>query len=170
MTTTGRRTDYQNVIVQIYDNTQDAENAVRELMAAGFTTDDVSVVAQDAETAEEVGRESGAGEDVAKGAGIGAVTGGVLGTIAGLLVGGTALTITGIGLVVAGPLAAVLAGAGTGAVTGGLAGALAGLGISESDAEHYENRLKEGDILVLVAAGARQPEARRILLDEKDGR
>ncbi len=87
----------------------------------------------------------------------------MLGALGGLLLGATALTISGIGLVIAGPLAAVLGGAGIGAVTGGLAGALAGLGVSEDDARQYEERVEAGDILVVVAAGEREAEARWIL-------
>lgn len=139
----------------------DAETAVRGLMDAGFGADEISVVAREESRAREVADDTGA--DVAKGAGIGAATGGVLGALAGLLVGATALAIPGIGVVVAGPLAAVLGGAAAGGVTGGLAGALAGAGVSKDEAERYQERIEAGDIVVAVAAGGREAEARRVL-------
>lgn len=149
------------IVVESYAGESDAERAVRALRDAGFGADDVSIVARDEGRAEAVAQDTGT--DTAEGAGIGAATGGVLGALGGLLVGATALTIPGVGIVLAGPLAAVLGGAGIGAVTGGLAGALAGLGVSEDDAERYQQRVEAGDILVVVAAGDREAEARRIL-------
>lgn len=156
-----RRSDYEGVVVHSYRSEDEAERAVRMLTDAGFTADNISIVAKDRGRAERVADDTG--EDVATGAGIGAATGGVLGGLAGLLVGATALTIPGIGIVIAGPLAAILGGAGLGAVGGGLAGALAGLGVSEEDAEQYQQRFEAGEILVVVAAGAREQEARDIL-------
>ncbi len=149
------------IVVESYGNESEAERAVRVLRDAGFDADEISIVARDEDRARDVAQDTGT--DTAEGAGIGAATGGVLGALGGLLLGATALTIPGIGIVLAGPLAAVLGGAGIGAITGGLAGALAGLGISEDDAKQYEERVKAGDILVVVAAGAREAEARRIL-------
>ncbi|CAN5691088.1 hypothetical protein BH24CHL1_BH24CHL1_00820 [soil metagenome] len=159
--TTAQPTRHEGVVVQNFQTETDAENAVRALRDAGFTTDEISVVAQDKERAEGVA--GGTGEDVAAGTGIGAVTGGVLGGIAGLLVGAAALTIPGIGIVVAGPLAATLGGAGLGAITGGLAGALASIGVAEDDAQRYQEHYEAGDILVVVVAGGREADARRIL-------
>src|SRR5690606_33937912 len=93
----------------------------------------------------------------------GAATGGVLGGIVGLLVGAAAITIPGIGIVVAGPLAAALGGAGLGAITGGIAGALTSIGVEEDEAQHYQSRYEEGDILIVVAANGRESEAHAIL-------
>ena len=149
------------LVIQAFARQADAEAAVRALLDAGFRQDDISIVAQERGRAQDVADDTGA--DVATGAGIGAATGGVLGALGGLLLGATALTIPGIGIVVGGPLAVALAAGGTGAVTGGLAGALAGWGVSEEEARHYQERLEAGDILVVVAAGEREVEARRIL-------
>lgn len=159
--TASQRTDYSGVVVENFADQRRAERAVQALVDAGFTANEISVVAQDRERAEAVADDTG--QDVAEGAGIGAATGGVLGGITGLLLGATALAIPGIGVVVAGPLAAILGGAGIGAVGGGIAGALAGLGVSDDDAERYRERYEAGDILVVVAAGARESEARMIL-------
>jgi hypothetical protein len=56
----------------------------------------------------------------------------------------------GLGLVIAGPIAAALAGAGAGAATGGLVGALIGWGIPEERVKQYEAGIKEGGILMGV--------------------
>lgn len=63
---------------------------------------------------------------------------------------GSNLVIPGLGLVVAGPLAAGLAGAGAGAGAGGLIGALVGWNIPEERVKHYEAGLKDGGILMGV--------------------
>ncbi len=159
--TLDRYREQGGIVVDSYRNESDAEAAVRSLHDAGFSADDISIVARDKDRAEDVAQDTGT--DTAEGAGIGAATGGVLGALGGLVAGATALTIPGIGIVIAGPLAAVLGGVGLGAITGGLAGALAGLGVSEDDAKEYQKRVEAGDILVVVAAGNREQQARRIL-------
>lgn len=150
-------------VVAIYDDFQAANNAVRELVDNGFPRDNISLIANNrgdtntttaATTGESVADETGAGAGV--GAGIGAAVGG----IGGLLVGLGALTIPGIGPVLAaGPLAVALSaltGAGVGAVaggvTGGLLGALIGLGIPEEEAEYYVEGVRRGGVLVTVQA------------------
>src|SRR5437660_1550714 len=76
------------------------------------------------------------GGDAAKGAAIGAV--------AGLAAGLLALTVPGIGLVLAaGPLAAAIAG---GAVVGGVYGGLRDIGIEEKHARGYEQRIRGGHV------------------------
>ena len=151
----------RGIVARTFADPADAEAAIRALRDAGFSPDAISVAARDEHRARAVADDTGA--DVAEGAGIGAATGGVLGALGGLLVGATALTIPGVGILVAGPLAAILGGAGAGAVTGGLAGALAAAGVSDDEAARYQERVEAGEILVAVAAGDREPEARQIL-------
>ena len=57
---------------------------------------------------------------------------------------------SGLGVVVAGPLAAAIAGAGAGGVTAGLVGALIGWGIPEDRLKEYEQGIKDGGILIGV--------------------
>lgn len=83
----------------------------------------------------------------------GAVTGGIIGGALGLLAGLGALAIPGLGaFVAAGPIMATLAGIGSGGTVGGIIGALVGAGIPEYEAKRYENRLKEGGILLSIRA------------------
>ena len=63
---------------------------------------------------------------------------------------GTVLTLPGLGLVIAGPLAAGFAGAGTGGVGAGLIGALVGWAIPEDTLKEYESGLKNGGIVIGV--------------------
>ena len=65
---------------------------------------------------------------------------------------GTSVAIPGLGLLVAGPLAAGLAGAGAGGLTGGLVGALIGSGIPEERARAYDEGVRSGGIVMGVNA------------------
>ena len=164
--TLARDNQWRGVVVESFARASDAEAAIRALRDAGFSTDAISVVARDENRAQRVADDAGAtdtGADVGKGAGIGALTGAGLGALAGVLAGATALAIPGVGIVLAGPLAAVLGGVGAGGLTGGLAGALAALGVSDDEARAYQERLEAGEIIVAVAAGDREWQAREIL-------
>jgi hypothetical protein len=104
-------------VVGTYDNIQTAYAVANDLVSAGYSRNDISVVAHDAKNEYAGYIDDGyveTDDDVAKGAGIGAAIGG----IGGLLVGLGALAIPGVGPVIAaGPLLAALTGAGVGAVT-----------------------------------------------------
>lgn len=152
-------------VARLYDSYADASAAVRELEAAGFLHDDVSLIgghrgAQDLAAAGR-GEEAGAAGGAAAGATVGTLVGGTAGLLAGL----GALAIPGFGpIVAAGWLAAALAGAGIGAATGGILGALAQAGIAEEHAHVYAEGLRRGGTLVLVRAEDRRAaEAERIL-------
>jgi hypothetical protein len=91
------------------------------------------------------------GNKALEGAGAGGALGGALGGIIGVVAAaGTTLLIPGLGLVVAGPIAAGLAGAGAGSISGGIIGSLIGAGISPEKAVVYEEGLKQGKILMSV--------------------
>jgi hypothetical protein len=156
--TTGR------TVVGLFDDRKNAEAAIRDLKAAGFTEEQIGVALQTTEgEAQIVGNpqvgegESHSGEFAAKGA----VSGGVLGGLVGLL---GSLLIPGFGpVVVGGVLASTLTGAGLGAAAGGIIGALTGMGVSEQDAQHFDLGLRSGGTLVAVGAGNRTSEALAIL-------
>ena len=77
-----------------------------------------------------------------------AIGGGVGAAVAAIFAVGTSIAIPGLGLVVAGPIAAALAGAGAGGATGGLIGALVGAGIPEERAREYDKGVREGGIVI----------------------
>ena len=138
-----------------------ADGAYDELVRRGFSRDDISVLGRGAEG--KAGQQQGEGHDV--GAGEGAAVGG----IAGLLLGVAAMLIPGIGPIVAvGPITAALAGAVTGGVTGtvvgGITAALVHTGVEEEEARYYDQRFREGGVLLTVRTGDdRHDEAREIL-------
>ena len=145
-------------VVALYDDIQQAHDAVRDLSSTGISRENISVVTNDAKGsyAQQLNRDaetniqtSSTAENVGKGAGAGAILGG----LGGLVVGLGALAIPGIGPVVAaGPIAAALAGAGIGAAAGGLVGALVDLGIPEDEAKLYSEGVRHGGSLVSVQA------------------
>jgi hypothetical protein len=133
----------------IYASREMAENAVDQMLAAGFRNEDISVLLQD-----NVGTKDFAHEKHTKapeGTTTGVVAGGIIGGTIGLLAGIGVLAIPGLGpLIAAGPIIAALSGIGSGGVLGGIIGALVGLGIPEYEAKRYEGRIKAGGILLSV--------------------
>lgn len=82
----------------------------------------------------------------------GAAAGGALGALAGLLVGISTVVVPGIGpALAAGPILTTLFGTGAGALTGGLVGALGTYGFEERLVSFYEEGLKQGNVLLLLA-------------------
>jgi len=151
-------------VIGLYDRLEDAQNAVSDLVSAGFPRENISIVAADTEGKFKtyVGESSTeGGEGVATGAGVGAAIGG----LGGLLVGIGALAIPGIGPVLAaGPIASALVGMGVGAVTGGLIGALVDAGVPEEQANLYAEGVRRGGTLVKVTTPEdRVDEANRIM-------
>lgn len=146
----------EKMVTAVFRNRGDAYEAYDFLKANGYRSDEINVLMSDAtrklvdtDRPEEgsIKADNHGVEGVATGGTIGSVLGATAAAIAAI---GTSLVVPGLGLVVAGPLAAGLAGAGAGAVTGGLLGGLIGLGIPESNATAYEAALKEGGIVVGV--------------------
>jgi len=126
-----------------------AEAAVDALIKRGYTRDDISVLMSDATKSKEFAIETGT--RAADGLGIGAALGGGVGAVlAAIAAVGTNILLPGLGIVVAGPLAAALAGAGAGGAAGGLIGALVGAGIPEHRAKVYDASLRAGGILIGV--------------------
>lgn len=127
-----------------------AERIVNMLRTTGGVREqDISVLFPDRDGSRDFAHEHNtkAPEGAVTGAGAGGVTGGVLGLLAGI----GALTIPGVGpLIAAGPIMAALSGAAVGATVGGIGGALIGMGIPEFEAKRYEDMVKGGNILMSV--------------------
>lgn len=144
-TTTNTKT-----IVGVFNSVREAQDAVRELENQGISREDISIVANKNavgyETMDSADKDKAS--DVVADAGIGAAIGGVGGLL--LSVAG-AITVPVIGpILAAGPIAAALTGAGIGAAAGGLIGALTESGIPETEAKHYAEGVRRGDVLVTV--------------------
>jgi len=160
-----------HTIAGVFDSQGDAEKALNELKEAGFSPDQVSVVAKDTRETQTMVERSDMGGAETTGIGTGALLGGLTGGLAGWLVGIGALAIPGIGpIVAAGALATTLGGAAIGAAAGGLIGALVGAGIPEEDARAYETHVKDGRILITAQAStAAQVQSARDAFDRYGG-
>jgi hypothetical protein len=133
----------------IYKSSTEAEHAVDQIAAAGFSHNDISVLLPDSQSSKEFAHEKNT--KAPEGAAAGVTTGGVVGGTLGLLAGIGALAIPGVGpLIAAGPIMGALAGLGVGGTVGGLIGALVGMGIPEYEAKRYEGRIKDGGVLLSV--------------------
>jgi len=142
-------------VTGLYRTPADAGRAFDSLTREhGYEADDIDVLMSD-ETRKrhfgdvKPGEEFTGGTKAAEGAGKGGAIGGGIGAaLAAIFAVGTSIVVPGLGLVVAGPIAAALAGAGAGSVTGGIIGALVGAGIPEDRAKVYESGINQGGVVV----------------------
>ena len=141
------------VLTGMFRDRDTTEGAYKSLRDRGYGDDDINVMTSDETRKKYWGDDpdSELGSKALEGTGVGAITGGTLGAILGGAAAiGTNLVVPGLGLVVAGPIAAALAGAGAGGLTGGIAGALIGWGIPEERASLYEGGIREGGTVLGV--------------------
>ncbi len=144
------------MLTGLFRDRDSAERAYQSISDRGYTRDDVDVVMSNDTrkrhfTGSASGRDTELGSKAAEGAGIGGAIGGSLGAIAAAIAAvGTTIALPGLGLVIAGPLAAAIAGAGAGAATGGIVGALIGWGIPEERVKEYDQGIRDGGILMAV--------------------
>ena len=71
-----------DMILGIFTDRDNAEDAIEELKSDGYDAKDISIVTKDESVAQTVAEDTGA--SVAEGAASGATTGGVIGAIAGI--------------------------------------------------------------------------------------
>ena len=141
------------LVTALFKNSTQAEAAVDALIKRGYSRDDISIIMSDSTKNKQIAIVDG--NKAVEGTGIGSAVGGVVGaTIAAIAAVGTSLALPGLGIVIAGPIAAALAGAGAGGATGGIIGALVGAGIPEHRATVYDAGIRQGGILVGVEANA----------------
>jgi len=144
------------MVTAVFRDRYDAIETFDWLRAQGYTQDQISVLMSDqtrilyADELKEgkIERGSKMAEGAATGGAIGTAVGAGLAALAAI---GTSLVLPGLGLIIAGPLAAAFAGGGAGAVAGGLIGGLVGYGIPESNAKAYEEALRAGGVAIGVA-------------------
>ena len=139
----------------LFKNREDADSAYGWLLKNGYNSSDVHLLMSE-ETRQkyhyaEAAEPETTDEAAVLGLEAGVVVGGGLGAALGIVAGiGAAVIIPGLGLAVAGPLAASLAGAG--GLVGGALGALYGSSIPEEEAQKLEQKIREGSILISVRA------------------
>ncbi|XZE42856.1 hypothetical protein SH467x_002394 [Pirellulaceae bacterium SH467] len=142
-----------NTVIGAFRTHAEAQEAVNELLAIGLDHNQIGVIAKrlNGDASRPIGGISP--DDSTEGAAMGAATGAALGLGAGALWGLAVVAgmLPAIGPVIAGgTFAALLASAATGATAGGVVGALTGFGLSVEDAEHYEQELDSGRVVVTV--------------------
>ncbi|MDQ3775049.1 MAG: general stress protein [Pseudomonadota bacterium] len=155
-------------VVGLFDSLSEAQSATRDLITAGYSRDDIGVLASDAtgewsryktsslEGPAPMSTLEGAApgsEEVRSGVGTGTMVGG----LGGLLVGLTSFAIPGIGwLAGVGTLATTLLGASMGGAAGGLFTAVEKLGVPKDKTGYYAEALRQGGTLVLVRLAEEQ--------------
>jgi uncharacterized membrane protein len=135
-------------VICTFNSREAAERAVNELRGKGFEKE-ISVIAKDDQRNQGGDKQYDAprmgGDTVTDGT----ATGGVIGGLAGLAMGAGALAIPGLGpIIAAGPIAGLLSGA----AAGGIAGGLVDFGVPEERGKHFEEKVKQGNVLVALKA------------------
>lgn len=149
---TNYRPDYRNDYVsKVFNTREEADQAYNHLYDRGYSKDDINVMMSDSTRdryfKDHNNNDSELGNKVAENAETGSLIGGGIGAVVGAIAAiGSNVLLPGLGLIIAGPLAAGLAGAGAGAATGGLIGALTGMGVPEEEATRYRDDIKDGGI------------------------
>ena len=134
-------------VIGIVPTEEVGSELVAALRDAGHTYDEVSVLFPDRQGPQDFAHINST--KAPEGAVAGVTAGGILGSALGLAAGVGALAIPGFGpLIAAGPIMAALSGAAVGATVVGIGGALVGLGIPEYEAKIYEDKVRNGNILV----------------------
>ena len=144
----------KDMLTGMFRDRKSTENAYNSMHDRGYTQDEINLV-MSKETHEKYFSDDKAetelGNKAAAGSGAGSAIGGAIGAITGVVAAiGTSIVIPGLGLVVAGPIAAGLAGAGAGGIAGGIIGALVGWGIPKERVKLYESGIKDGHIVMGV--------------------
>ena len=148
------------MVVGVFDDRVDAEEALQTLRDAGFEPDQISIAMLQVPRPE---HDPPQGFHVDETTGI--LAGGALGGLAGWLIGATAVAVPGLGaLLAAGALVGALGGAGIGAATGGIIGHLVDEGLTHEEAGYYHERVRHGAALMTVRAeGSRADEAHALM-------
>ncbi len=170
----------KSMLTGVFRNRLDADQAFEYLNRLGYRDDEINVLMSDKPHADKPHADKphadkphadkplrededriGTTGLTAAGAGVGGVIGTFVGaTAASIAAIGTTLAIPGLGMIVAGPIAAALAGAGVGAIAGGAIGALAGAGVNEQNADAYVAALRDGGYVIgVVPQNAEDAEA-----------
>jgi hypothetical protein len=150
------------MVTAVFRSQSNSEKAFEALRELGYPETEIDVLMSEGTRKDWYSKEEGgnmhkAGSMAVEGVGVGGTLGTAIGATLGAVVAiGTSIALPGLGLIVAGPIVAALAGGGAGAVTGGLVGGLVGLGISEENAQAYQEVLRQGGVAIGVAPHANE--------------
>jgi hypothetical protein len=149
------------LVTGVFKDRAAVESAYQDAIARGYNPKDINVVMSDDTRKKYFTRADGVvtelGDKSMEGLAVGGALGGtVVGIATAIAAISSAIVVPGIGLVLAGPLAAGLVGAGAGSIAGGLIGALVGCGIPEEHVKEYEKTIKSGGIVMTVRPRSEQ--------------
>src|SRR5919199_3715421 len=158
--------------IGVFSNRRDAESALTELRDAGFNMDRVSVIVTNADRDDQIGGANVTdrkGDQIEGGAASGATTGAVAGSIIGLVGSLGVLAIPGVGVAteVGVLLGNALIGGAIGAAGGAIVGALIGWGVPEDRAKYYDDRVSQGDYLIILEGTAEEILRAEAILDNR---
>jgi hypothetical protein len=144
------------MVTALFDDGASLERAYEAVAARGYGTGDINVLmsdatrsryfAEDREVNTEIGRK------VEEGGELGGPMGGAVGTILPAVIAAGVVALPGLGMVLAGPVAAAFAAAGAAGMAMGAIGLMADWGIPEERARQYETGIRDGGILLSVRA------------------
>jgi hypothetical protein len=152
-----------DLVVGVFDHTDQAEKAIADLWKAGFAQDRIDMATR-SEGVTTGTSQFAPQKEAAEAAVVGAEAGAVIGAAAGAV---AMLLLPGVGWVLGGGLLASLlgglGGAALGAAGGTFLGPFVALEMSEDDARFYSRAIDEGRTVVLVQTPDRQADARAVL-------
>ena len=129
--------------VGVFDTVDGARRAVEGLLAAGFSTEHITVICSN-ETKEQYFSEFEHQQPAGTNTPVAAITGGTIGALlGGLTIVASAVATGGLALWAAGPITMWFGG-----VAGGLVGAMMTRGVEKEMANFYQQAVLEGQILV----------------------
>jgi hypothetical protein len=166
MTTPSTADPGPSMVTGIFPDGRCAEAAFAAATQLGYGKDDINVVMADDTRkryfAEDRPVDTGLARKSAEGGELGGPKGGRISLLLPVVAAvGTTIALSGVGLVVAGPVAAAIAAAGTTGLAAGLIGALADWGVPEKRLRHYQVEIHDGGILLAVKS-ATPADAREI--------
>lgn len=144
----------KDLVIGVFEQEAQAEQAVSALWRAGFAPDRIDMANRRIGVVPGTPRlqfQKDAAEGAAAGAVAGAASGAVAGVVAGSLMPGVGTVLGGVG------------GAALGAAGGTFLGPFVAMDVAEEDASHYSNAIDQGRTLVIVRQIGRTDEAREIL-------
>lgn len=147
---------YKNLITGLFSQHDNAGKAFNAALKLGYKKEELNILMSE-ETKQKHGYarkhpEPLVVEEAIEGAGVGGAIGVTTGAITGgLMALGTFAVISGIGIVVSGPITVWLSSAAAGGIAGGLVGTLINVGISAKHSEHFKTELKNGAILIILS-------------------
>ncbi|MDQ2906068.1 MAG: hypothetical protein M3Y81_21315 [Chloroflexota bacterium] len=145
-------------VVGVFTRRTTAESTIQDLRQAGFSDECMGFIMHDtiSPVDSQLVPEVKSGPDATTSA----VTGGVVG---GLLGAAAAFLIPGLGPAIAGGVLTTLGGAALGAATGTVVSTLMSIGVSEEEAQTYQQAFEAGHAIVIVQADERYQDAFQIM-------